>query len=187
MISPRLIGRRAAEEVGSRLVSTARFCFASNVLAWDSSQYLRFSSERTQPAVDLAARIDLAAPQRVIDLGCGPGNSTAVLARRWPGAALTGLDSSPAMLAAAAKAMPTVNWMTGDIATWNAGKSFDVVFSNAALQWVPDHTRLLPRLIDQVAPSGALAFQVPANLDAPAHRLMPCPLQGCRRIKYGSG
>ncbi|HVU25517.1 MAG TPA: methyltransferase domain-containing protein [Opitutus sp.] len=141
---------------------------------WDSQQYLKFSAERTQPAVDLAARIALDAPRRVIDLGCGPGNSTAVLARRWPGVELTGLDSSPAMIATAQADFPEFAWHTGDIAAWSAPANapFDVVFSNAALQWVPDHARLLPHLFAQVAPGGACAFQVPANFDAPPHRLM---------------
>jgi trans-aconitate 2-methyltransferase len=140
---------------------------------WDSAQYLKFGDERTQPAVDLAHRIGLAAPARAIDLGCGPGNSTAVLARRWPGAALSGLDSSDAMIAAARRDFPQWTWSVGDIAGWQGdGQSYDLVFSNAALQWVPDHARLLPRLLDRVAPGGALAVQVPANIDAPAHRLM---------------
>lgn len=140
---------------------------------WNSDQYLKFAAERTQPATDLAARIALAAPARVIDLGCGPGNSTAVLARRWPAAAITGLDSSPAMIATAERDRPHFSWLIGDIAAWPATVSapYDVVFSNAAYQWVPDHATLLPRLFQCVAP-GALAFQVPANFDAPPHRLM---------------
>lgn len=143
---------------------------------WNSDQYLKFANERTQPAIDLAARVALEAPERVVDLGCGPGNSTAVVARRWPRAALTGVDTSPAMLATARKDFPTITWVEGDIATWpdenmGAGR-YDVVFSNAAYQWVPDHATLLPRLMARVAPGGALAFQVPANFDAPPHRLM---------------
>jgi trans-aconitate 2-methyltransferase len=140
--------------------------------SWDSTEYLKFSSERTQPAIDLAARIALAAPRRIIDLGCGPGNSTAVVARRWPGAALVGLDSSPAMIAAAQKDYPEHAWLQGDIATWTTPTPFDLVFSNAALQWVPDHARTIPQLFAQVAPGGAFAFQVPANFDAAPHRLM---------------
>jgi trans-aconitate 2-methyltransferase len=139
---------------------------------WDSTQYLRFASERTQPAVDLAARIAVEAPARVIDLGCGPGNSTAVLVRRWPGAALTGLDNSAAMLAAAEKALPAASWIASDIARWEPDGLFNVVFSNAALQWVPDHRREFPRLLQHVAPGGALAVQMPANLDAAPHRIM---------------
>ena len=142
--------------------------------SWNSDQYLKFARERTQPAVDLAARIALDAPARVIDLGCGPGNSTAVLARRFPRAAVTGLDNSAAMLAAARRDFPQLTWLEHDLATWSAPADarYDVVFSNAALQWVGDHRRTFPRLLDSVAPGGALAVQMPANLDAPPHRLM---------------
>jgi len=139
---------------------------------WNSDQYLKFANERTQPAVDLAARIALENPRRIIDLGCGPGNSTAVLARRWPNSELTGLDSSPAMLTTAKRDFPNWTWVEGDIAAWRAEAAFDVVFSNAALQWVPDHGRVLPNLLAQVAPGGALAMQIPANLSAAPHRLI---------------
>jgi trans-aconitate 2-methyltransferase len=148
------------------------------VPSWNSDQYLKFAGERTQPAIDLAARVEVDAPARIIDLGCGPGNSTAVIARRWPKAAITGLDHSVAMLTAARRDAPQVTWIQGDIATWpmlageQPSKAFDVVFSNAALQWVPDHRRTFPRLLEAVAPGGALAVQMPANLDAPPHRLM---------------
>ena len=142
--------------------------------SWNSEQYLKFAAERTRPARDLAAQVDVDAPKRVIDLGCGPGNSTAVLAELWPSAVITGLDNSPAMLAAAQREFPNREWIEGDIATWHApeGAPFDVVFSNAALQWVPDHRRTFPRLLDSVAPGGALAVQMPASSDATAHRLM---------------
>ncbi|HUR59977.1 MAG TPA: trans-aconitate 2-methyltransferase [Opitutaceae bacterium] len=139
---------------------------------WDSEQYLRFARERTQPAIDLALRVEVAAPARVIDLGCGPGNSTTVVAQRWPSAELAGLDNSTAMLASAREKFPQWRWMEGDIATWQPDAPYDVVFSNAALQWVPDHRRELPRLLSHVASHGALAVQMPANLEAPAHRLM---------------
>jgi len=142
------------------------------VPSWDSEQYLRFAAERTRPSIELAARVALAAPTRVVDLGCGPGNSTEVLARRWPGASLEGVDSSDAMLAAAGEAHPDWTWTRGDIATWTAQEPVDVAFSNAALQWLPDHARLFPRLLDQVAPGGALAVQMPANVESAPHRLV---------------
>jgi trans-aconitate 2-methyltransferase len=144
----------------------------SPVPSWNSSQYLKFSAERTQPAIDLAVRVAIPAPARVVDLGCGPGNSTTVVARRWPGAEVTGIDNSNAMLETAAREYPQGTWRHGDIATWRADKPFDVIFSNAALQWVPDHGKLFPRLLGEIAPGGALAVQMPANLDAPPHRLM---------------
>lgn len=141
---------------------------------WDAKQYLRFSDERTRPCRDLAARIKLPSPRTVIDLGCGPGNSTAVLSELWPAAQLSGLDSSPDMIAAARKSHPNTNWIVGDITAWadEAGPAFDIVFSNAAMQWVDDHPRIFRKLFARVAPGGALAIQMPDNFDAPAHRLM---------------
>jgi trans-aconitate 2-methyltransferase len=140
--------------------------------SWDADQYLKFAAERTRPAEDLAARITIKSPGRTIDLGCGPGNSTAILARRWPAAKLVGLDQSAEMIKSARESHPTLTWVVGDIATWTADEPVDIVFSNAALQWVPDHARVLPHLLAQVAPAGVLAFQVPANIDAPGHRLL---------------
>lgn len=140
---------------------------------WNPGQYLRFEEERTQPCRDLAARISVPAPARVIDLGCGPGNSTAVLAKRWPAASLSGLDSSAEMLENARKGHPEMVWTQGDIAEWaaSAPTAFDVVFSNAALQWVPDHAALFPRLMARVAKGGALAVQMPSRVESPAHRV----------------
>jgi trans-aconitate 2-methyltransferase len=139
---------------------------------WNSEQYLKFADERTRPAVDLAARVALESPRRVVDLGCGPGNSTAVLARRWPHAELTGLDNSPAMLAAARKDCPQGHWQEGDIAAWAAAEPFDLVFSNAAMQWIPNHAKVVPQQFAQVAQGGAWAMQIPANLGAPPHRII---------------
>ncbi len=130
---------------------------------WDPTSYLRFGDERTRPAVDLVSRIGIDAPQSVVDLGCGPGNSTAVLAGRWPSAHVLGLDSSAAMIDAAAQSNPSLEWMTADIATWRPEQPVDVVFSNAALQWVPDHALVIPRLFGTVSAGGALAFQIPSS------------------------
>jgi trans-aconitate 2-methyltransferase len=138
--------------------------------SWDAELYLRFSNERTQPSVDLTARIEIHAPERIIDLGCGPGNSTAVLRRRWPKARITGLDSSPDMIAASSETYPDNEWLVGDIASWAAEAPFDLVFSNAALQWVPGHADLIPRLFAQVAAGGALAVQIPSHSNSPLHR-----------------
>lgn len=139
---------------------------------WDSSQYLKFASERTQPAIDLVGRIKLEQPARIVDLGSGPGNSAAVLAQRWPAAEITGVDNAASMIGAAQHNFPQWTWIAEDIARWTAATPFDLVFSNAALQWVPDHARVLPHLFAQVAPGGALAFQTPANFDGPGHRLI---------------
>jgi trans-aconitate 2-methyltransferase len=139
---------------------------------WDAGQYLRFADERTRPALDLLARLDLAAPRRAIDLGCGPGNSTALLRERWSDAEIAGLDASPDMLAAARHDHPGIDFIAGDIAEWAPAAPYDLVFSNAALQWVGDHARLLPRLLAPVAPGGALAVQMPRNHDFETHALM---------------
>lgn len=141
---------------------------------WDAEQYLRFNDQRTRPCRELATRVAVPAPNRVIDLGCGPGNSTAVLAGCWPKAELTGLDSSPEMIAAARRDQPRLTWRVGDIAAWanENAQSYDVVFSNAALQWVDDHAAVFPKLLSHVAPGGALAIQMPGNFDAPAHVIM---------------
>jgi trans-aconitate 2-methyltransferase len=140
--------------------------------SWDADLYRRFADERLQPALDLAARVRLESPERVVDLGCGPASSTKVLARHWPRASLTGVDSSTEMLAAARLEHPDWNWVAADIAEWKADIPFELVFSNAALQWVPNHESEFPRLLEQVAAGGAFAVQMPANFEAPPHALM---------------
>ena len=142
---------------------------------WNSEQYLKFASERTQPATDLVRRVALQAPRQIVDLGCGPGNSTEVASGRWPDAQVIGIDSSPAMLTTARSTHPSWTWIAVDIATWAeiAAKDtqrFDLVFSNAALQWVPNHATLIPNLMCTVAAGGALAFQVPHSLASPLQR-----------------
>lgn len=139
---------------------------------WDPAQYLRFASERTRPAVELAARVPLAEVTEAVDLGCGPGNSTEVLAARWPAARLTGVDSSPEMLAEARAAHPDWAWVEADVAAWAPATAPDLIFSNAALHWLDDHAKLFPRLMSYLAPGGLLAVQMPANYDAPSHTLM---------------
>jgi len=140
---------------------------------WNPQQYLKFADERSRPCRDLAARVEVAAPRRIIDLGCGPGNSAEVLSACWPNAAITGLDSSGAMIAAARAASPQREWRTGEISEWILGdERFDVVFSNAALQWVGDHAAVFPQLLSRVAAGGALAVQVPGNYQSAQHQLM---------------
>lgn len=139
---------------------------------WNPALYARFEDERTRPAAELLARVPLTAPGRVIDLGCGPGNSTELLLQRYGQAQITGLDSSPAMLASARQRLPALAFELGDIAAWQPALPVDLVYANAALQWVTDHERLLPRLLQALAPGGVLAVQMPDNLDQPSHRLM---------------
>ncbi len=136
---------------------------------WDPAQYLKFAQPRLRPALELLARVDLAAPGVVCDLGCGTGELTRVMAERWPQAIVTGIDDSPDMLARAGPAPPNVRWLRQDIAHWNPERPADLIYSNAALHWLPDHAQLLPRLIASLAPGGVLAVQMPRNFSAPSH------------------
>jgi trans-aconitate 2-methyltransferase len=139
---------------------------------WNPALYRRFEDERTRPAADLLARVALEAPRSVFDLGCGPGNSTQLLAERFPEAAMVGTDNSPAMIAAARERLPRVRFELSDIEQWQPDEAPDLVYANAALQWIPNHEALLPRLFATLAPGGVLAVQMPDNLDEPSHRLM---------------
>jgi trans-aconitate 2-methyltransferase len=139
---------------------------------WNDQQYLKFAEERTRPARELLSRVPLTSAASVVDLGCGPGNSTALLCERYPGARVTGVDNSSAMLERAEKDLPGVSWVNADVATYRAADPVDVLFANAVLQWLPDHEQLLPSLLEQVRPGGALAVQIPRNFEEPSHRLM---------------
>jgi trans-aconitate 2-methyltransferase len=141
-------------------------------MTWNPATYLAFADERTRPAAELLARIADEAPSRVADLGCGPGNSTALLRARWPDAQIEGLDSSPDMLAQASRSGVAAQWIKADLATWTAQAPYDVIYSNATFQWLADHRALLPRLMGHVRANGTFAFQVPHNMDAPSHALM---------------
>jgi trans-aconitate 2-methyltransferase len=140
--------------------------------SWDDEQYLKFADQRTRPARELLARVPLASARRVLDLGCGPGNSTALLRERWPDAWLTGVDSSAEMLERARKDQPNIEWIEADAGNFVPAEPVDVLFSNALLQWLPAHDVLVPRLLDQLRPGGVLAFQMPRNFSEPSHRLM---------------
>jgi trans-aconitate 2-methyltransferase len=141
-------------------------------VSWNPERYLAFGDHRTRPAVDLLARVALAAPARVADLGCGPGNSTALLCRRWPSAGVVGIDSSPEMLAKARASGVPAAWQEADIAAWSPEGSYDLLYSNAALHWLPDHATLLPRLFEALGAGGVLAVQMPRNFAAPSHVLL---------------
>jgi trans-aconitate 2-methyltransferase len=131
-------------------------------MPWNPGQYLKFGAERTRPAMDLCDRVP-GSRGRILDLGCGPGNSTAVLRERWPEAELAGLDSSPEMIAQARASHPAGTWILAGAERYQPPAPCDLVFSNAVLQWLPDHQRLLPRLMGWLAPGGCLAVQMPAK------------------------
>lgn len=150
---------------------------------WNSNQYLRFSRERTQPARDLAARVTLGPGAQILDLGCGPGNSTRVLAERFADARVTGADNSPQMLERARADHPDLNFIemdaTQDLSAYDG--RFDLVFSNACLHWVPNHQTLIPRLLGLLAPGGQLAVQMPLASQQVMYRDVVWPLAATPR------
>ncbi|GAB3680985.1 trans-aconitate 2-methyltransferase [Angustibacter aerolatus] len=140
---------------------------------WDPELYGRFAAERGRPFADLLARVGHDDPRLVVDLGCGPGDLTASLTRRWPAADVVGVDSSPAMLErAAAHACPRLRFEPADVRDWTPPEGLDVLVSNATLQWVPGHLDLLRAWVAAMRPGSWLAVQVPGNGDSPSHALM---------------
>lgn len=154
------------------LVHTAGQTESDIAMSWSPSQYLKFSQPRLRPAMDLLSRVPTAAPRRVYDLGCGAGNVTAALVARWPRAKIIGVDTSAAMLVQAAKALPQVQWVHHSLADWQADAPADVIYSNAALHWLPNHQQLFPALVGAVSPGGVLAVQMPRNFAAASHTLI---------------
>ncbi len=146
-----------------------------NLMKWDPVKYVQFGDYRNRPFFDLTARILAGHPAKVVDLGCGPGNLTATLSDRWPGADVVGVDSSAEMLAKAARLAqehPSLRFEQADIAEWTPSPDTDVVVSNAALQWVPGHQDMLRGWLAALGPGAWFALQVPGNFDAPSHALM---------------
>lgn len=146
---------------------------------WDPGQYLTFADERSRPFFDLAGRVAATAPGYVVDLGCGPGQLTAELARRWPRATVLGVDSSAEMIEAATAARyggdgfgGRLRFERGDVRDFKPGRPVDVIISNAVLQWIPGHLDLLPRWAGYLSPGGWLAVQLPGNFDQPSHEVL---------------
>ncbi|MCF3105559.1 trans-aconitate 2-methyltransferase [Streptomyces roseoverticillatus] len=139
---------------------------------WDPEQYLRHSGPRSRPFSDLLARVPVRDPARIVDLGCGPGNVTALLAERWPEARITGLDNSEEMLRDARARVRGVSFAYADLREWAPEETYDLIISSATFQWVRGHAELFPAWMEGLAPGGAFAFTVPGNFDAPSHVLL---------------
>jgi trans-aconitate 2-methyltransferase len=147
---------------------------------WNPSLYLQYGAERTRPAAELLARVMLDDATAIVDLGCGPGNSTALLHQRWPSAQITGVDNSPAMLEEARRALPDCHFIEADIRRFRPERPLNLIYANASLQWIPNHYELLPHLTSQLQLNGVLAIQMPDNRDEPTHVLM-------REVAYEQG
>jgi trans-aconitate 2-methyltransferase len=139
---------------------------------WNPDWYMQFSSERTQPSIDLTSRINQIEPESIIDIGCGPGNSTQVLANRWPKSKITGLDSSTAMIRKAKQDYPDQEWIVADALTYKPEIKYDIIFSNAAIQWIPDHEKLLTKFYEILTDNGIIAFQIPLFWDMPLGKII---------------
>ena len=139
---------------------------------WDDKQYLQFADERTRAASELLARVPLEIVNYAVDLGCGPGNSTELLRRRWPSSRVVGVDNSNEMLERARADWPSGEWVCSEALRFNFGTPPDLIFANALLQWLPDHDSIFPQLIERLQPGGVLAVQMPRNFTEPSHRLM---------------
>ena len=137
---------------------------------WNPEMYLKFSKERTQPSVDLVSRIDYNKPDSIIDIGCGSGNSTQVLYQKWPDSYIIGVDNSPAMIKRATEDYPDQKWFLFDAGKENMDRKFDIVFSNATIQWIPNHDELIKRFSGLLNQQGILAIQIPLFFDMPVSK-----------------
>lgn len=143
-------------------------------MKWDPSKYTEFADHRGRPYLDLMARVENLAPKKIVDLGCGPGNMTKLLAERWPEALVLGLDSSQQMIDSASAQInpPNLRFELADATTWQADDTIDMIFSNAMLQWIPGHSELLSRWLGQMDTDAAVAIQIPGNFSSPSHTTM---------------
>jgi len=141
---------------------------------WSAKQYVKFEDERTRPARDLLAAVPTREPRRVVDLGCGPGNTTELLLEAFPKAEILGLDSSPDMITNARARLRGITFEVADLTTWRPDPAapVDIIYSNAVLQWVAGHDMIMPRLLGLLPEGGSLAIQMPDNLDEPSHVAM---------------
>ncbi|KAL4781295.1 S-adenosyl-L-methionine-dependent methyltransferase [Aspergillus varians] len=172
-----LFAARTSTHLFSRAFAARGFHHPPTTMAasdWSAKQYLKFEAERTRPSRDLLAQVPLESPNHVVDLGCGPGNSTAVLLAQYPNACVTGMDSSPDMIQKARATLPDVDFSVDNLGTYAPQRPVDLFFSNAVFQWLPRGQRLqiIKRLIESQPQGGVFAFQVPDNLTEPSHVAM---------------
>ena len=139
---------------------------------WSAEQYLKFEDERTRPPRDLLAQVPLTDARKIVDIGCGPGNSTELLVKRWPNATVIGIDTSSGMLRQARERLPKQTFIEANVAHWVPPDGTDLLFANAIFQWVPGHLKHLQRLLGRLPEGGVLAAQIPDSLEEPAHLLM---------------
>ena len=134
---------------------------------WQPDLYLKFKNERTQPSIDLVSKINCNSPKSIIDIGCGPGNSTQVLVNRWPKSKIVGIDSSISMIQKAKQEYPNQQWLVADASTYESENKFDILFSNAVIQWIPNHAELLRNFHSLLSNKGLIAIQIPLFWDMP--------------------
>jgi trans-aconitate 2-methyltransferase len=168
----RLKGADAARMEKARGIHEERVRRREEQMAWSAGQYLKFEDERTRPARDLLQAVPAGEVRRAADLGCGPGNSTELIAARYPEAFVVGVDNAPDMIRAAKERLPAVQFELATIEEWSAEGPWDLIFANAALQWVPGHETVLPKLARMVSKGGSLAIQMPDNMGEPSHTAM---------------
>jgi len=154
---------------------------------WNPEKYLQFKSERTQPAIDLVSRINIVQPKSIIDIGCGPGNSTQILVNRWPNSEVVGLDNSTTMIEKARQDYPEQKWIIETAENIDPNRKYDLIFSNATLQWVPHHETLLPKFLDCVNPGGAIAVQIPKFKNMPINVAIETVANYPKWTKYTKG
>lgn len=134
---------------------------------WNPELYLKFKEERTQPAIDLSARVNVENPKKIMDVGCGPGNSTNVLSKRWPESEVIGIDSSSSMIKSAKNNYPNMEWRIEDVTKMVIKEKYDLIFSNATIQWIQNQEKLISNLVKMLEEEGALAVQVPLYHNMP--------------------
>src|SRR5215471_863793 len=173
MITGQRAGRGVGRRPGSIRCADILMSQENGAAMWDPGQYQRFAGERGRPFFDLLTRVRASDPGYVVDLGCGPGNLTAALSERWPGANVVGVDNSPEMIGAAqAVAGPRLSFALGDLREGRPAPPVDVLVSNAVLQWVPGPLHLVRPWPGLLAPGGWLAIQLPGNYDQPSHAIL---------------